>query len=62
MPRPYRAEIQLRAVALVRAGKSIMSVAISLGFSQAALHGWVRLVRIDRGDLAGDQRLRECRT
>jgi len=44
---------RLRAVALVRAGKTITSVAISLGVSQAALHGWVRQDRIDRGNLAG---------
>jgi len=39
MPRRYPAEFRLRAVALVRAGKTITSVATSLGVSQAALHG-----------------------
>ena len=53
MPRPYPAEFRFRAVALVRAGKTITSVAISLGVSQAALHGWVRQDRIDQGELSG---------
>jgi transposase-like protein len=43
----------LRAVALVRAGKTITRTAEELGVSQAALHGWVRQDKIDRGELPG---------
>ena len=38
MPRPFPAEFRLRAVALVRAGKPIATVAVQLGVSAAALH------------------------
>jgi len=51
MPRPFPAEFRLRAVALVRAGKTITRTAEELGVSQAALHGWVRQDKIDRGEL-----------
>jgi len=53
MPRPFPAEFRLRAVALVRAGKTITRTAEELGVSQAALHGWVRQDKIDRGELLG---------
>ncbi len=53
MPRPFPAEFRLRAVALVRAGKTITRTAEELGVSQAALHGWVRQHKIDRGELPG---------
>ena len=53
MPRPLPAEFRLRAVALVRAGKTITRTAEELGVSQAALHNWVRQDKIDRGELPG---------
>lgn len=53
MPRPFPAEFRLRAVALVRAGKTITRTAEELGVSQAALHGWVRQDKIDRGEIPG---------
>ena len=53
MPRPFPAEFRLRAVALVRAGKTITRTAEELGVIQAALHGWVRQDKIDRGELPG---------
>jgi transposase-like protein len=53
MPRPFPAEFRLRAVALVRAGKTITRTAQELGVSQAALHGWVRQDKIDREELPG---------
>ena len=53
MPRSFPAEFRLRAVALVRAGKSVAQTASDLGVSPAALHGWVRQDRIDRGELPG---------
>jgi transposase-like protein len=43
----------LRAVALVRAGKTITRTAEEIGVSQAALHGWVRQDKIDRGEIPG---------
>lgn len=48
MPRPFPAEFRLRAVALVRAGKTITRTAQELGVSQAALHGWVHVMVIHR--------------
>jgi|SRR5665213_127297 len=53
MPRPFPTEFRLRAVALVRAGKTITRTAEELGVSQAALHGWVHQDKIDRGELPG---------
>ena len=53
MPRPFPAEFRLRPVGLVRAGKTITRTAEELGVSQAALHGWVRQDKIDRGELPG---------
>jgi len=44
---PIQLLFRLWAVALVRAEKTIRSVATSLGVSQAALHGWARQDRID---------------
>ena len=53
MPRPFPAEFRLRAVALVRAGKPIMTAVVQLGVSAAALHKWVRQDQIDRGERPG---------
>lgn len=53
MPRAYPAEFRWRAVALVRAGKSISRTAQELGVSDGALYAWVRQDRIDRGEIAG---------
>jgi transposase len=51
MPRPFPAEFRLRAVALVRAGKTITATAAAeLGISTGALHNWVRQDQIDRGE------------
>ena len=44
-------QFRLRAVALVRVGKPITRAAEELGVSAAALHGWVRQDKIDRGEL-----------
>jgi transposase len=53
MPKSYSAEFHLRAVALVRAGKTITQTAYELGVSAGALHKWVRQDRIDRGEIRG---------
>ena len=53
MPRAYPAEFRLRAVALVRSGKSISKTAQDLGVSDGSLYAWVRQDRIDRGEIAG---------
>ena len=53
MPRPYPAELRFRAVALVRAGKSITTAANELGISAAALHKWGRQDQVDRGERPG---------
>lgn len=41
MPKSYPVEFRARAVALVRAGKSIRVVATELGISESGLHRWV---------------------
>jgi transposase len=53
MPKRYPAEFRLRAVALVRAGKTITQAAYELGISAAALHNRVRQYRIVRGEIPG---------
>jgi len=53
MPRPFRAEFRMRAVALVRTGKPITTAAVELGVSAAAIHNWVRQDQIDRGERPG---------
>ena len=53
MPKPYPAEFRHRAVALVRAGKPIPAVAVSLGISAGCLRNWVRQDRIDHGEVSG---------
>ncbi len=53
MPKPYPAEFHLRAVALVRAGKTITQTAYELGMGAAALHNWIHQDRIDRGEIPG---------
>jgi transposase len=53
MPRPFPVEFRRRAVALVRAGKSITAAAVELGVSAAAIHNWVRSDQIDRGERPG---------
>jgi transposase-like protein len=41
MPKSYSAEFYLRAVALVRAGKTITQTSYALVVSAGALHKWV---------------------
>ncbi len=53
MPRKFPAEFGLRAVALVRVGKSITKTAQELGVSAASLHKWVHQDKIDRGQIKG---------
>lgn len=53
MPKPYPAEFRQRAVALVRAGKPVTAVALSLSISNGCLRNWVRQDRIDHGEIAG---------
>jgi transposase len=53
MPKPYPVEFRLRAVALVRAGKTITQTAYELGVSAGALHNWIHQDRIDRGEIPG---------
>ena len=53
MPKPYPAAFRHRAVALVRAGKPVPAVAVSLGISAGCLRNWVRQDRIDHGEVSG---------
>jgi transposase len=53
VPKPYPAEFRVRAVALVRAGRTITAAASGLGISPGCLHNWVRQDQIDRGERAG---------
>lgn len=43
----------MRAIALVRAGKSIADTAQDLSISKACLHTWVKQDRIDHGEAPG---------
>lgn len=53
MPKAYPAEFRARAVALVRAGKSVRETARELEISESCLHNWVRQDRIDHGERPG---------
>lgn len=53
MPRPYPEEFRRRAIALVRAGRSVAQVALDLEVTQAAIYNWIKQDKIDRGDLPG---------
>ena len=53
MPRSYPVEFRVRAVALVRSGRTVSSVASDLGVSEGGLHHWVKQDRIDRGEISG---------
>ncbi len=53
MPKSYPAEFHLRAVALVRAGKTITQTSYELGVSVTALNNWIHQDRIDRGKIPG---------
>lgn len=53
MPKSYPVEFRMRAIALVRAGKSIADTAQELSMSKACLHRWVNQDRIDHGEAPG---------
>ncbi|WP_442875879.1 transposase [Amycolatopsis sp. NBC_01488] len=53
MPKAYPAEFWARAVALVRAGKSVRETAHQLDISESCLHSWLKQDRIDRGERPG---------
>lgn len=53
MPKAYPAEFRARAVALVRAGRSVRATAHELDISESCLHDWLKQDRIDRGERPG---------
>ena len=53
MPKSYPFEFRLRAIALVRAGKSIAITASELGISKGTLYTWVNQDLVDHGKRAG---------
>lgn len=53
MPKAYPAEFRDRAIALVRAGKSVRETARDLEISESCLHNWVKQDRIDHGERPG---------
>ena len=53
MPRKYPDEFRSRAIALVRAGRSVAKTASDLGTTPACMHGWVNQDRMDRGEIPG---------
>ena len=53
MAKSYPVEFRMRAIALVRAGKSIADTAQELGLSKACLYAWVNQDEIDRGQRPG---------
>ena len=50
MAKSYPVEFRMRAIALVRAGKSTADAARELGLSRACLYLWVNQDRIDHGE------------
>jgi transposase len=53
MPRAYPAEFRRRAVALVKAGRSVAQAALDLDVTQTTIYNWVKQDRIDSGELPG---------
>ncbi|WP_328610682.1 transposase [Amycolatopsis sp. NBC_00345] len=53
MPKAYPAEFRARAVAVVRAGKSVRWTALELEISESCLHSWIKQDRIDHGERPG---------
>ena len=53
MPRAYSAEFRRRAIALVKAGRSVAQVACDLEVTQAAIYNWIKQAKIDAGELPG---------
>ncbi|WP_409497176.1 transposase [Amycolatopsis sp. cmx-11-12] len=53
MPNAYPAEFQARAVALVRAGRSVWETAHELEISKSCLHNWVKQDLVDHGERPG---------
>ena len=53
MAKSYPVEFRMRAIALVRAGKSITDAAQELGLSRACLYLWVNQDRIDHDQAPG---------
>ncbi|SFQ77792.1 Transposase and inactivated derivatives [Amycolatopsis rubida] len=53
MPKAYPAEFRARAVALVRAGRSVRETARELEISESCLHNWIKQDRIDHGERPG---------
>jgi len=49
MPRPYPSEFRERALELVRAGRTVVDVAATLGIAQSCLYRWKQQDLIDRG-------------
>lgn len=53
MPRAYPAEFRRRAIALVKAGRSVAQVASDLEVTEAAIYNWIKQAKIDAGELPG---------
>jgi len=53
VPRSYAPEFRRRVVELVRAGRSVRSVAAEIGVSEATVYRWREQDRVDRGERPG---------
>ena len=53
MPRAYPSEFRQRALALIKAGRSVAQTAIDLEITQATIYARIKQDRIDRGDRPG---------
>ncbi len=53
MPRKYPAEFRQRAISLVRSGQSVPKTASDFDITNACLYNWLKLDRIDRGEIPG---------
>ena len=53
MQRAYPSKFRERALALVKAGRSVAHTAIDFEITQATIYAWIKQDRIDRGERQG---------
>lgn len=53
MPKRYSSELRMKVLQLARDGRSVASLAVEFGISEAAIHSWRKQDRIDRGESPG---------
>ena len=53
MPSRYSVEVRRQVVELARSGTRVAQLAETFGMSEAAIYGWLKQDRIDRGEAPG---------